>query len=189
MDILVIRCHVCVGYAGVVRVEVSYEEQCGIWGLPCACVLECEQVSVIKDRDQMVFGGGIYHPALLVYAALLLVFLDEALLLPGQRPFWEGFCYSQVWRLEEGGIRNLIVLLGQKYKPEVPVLPSAKATLIRCRVCRQELMNLFGWRIIGISRVLVEWGGRKPLGGGVNQWCGQHNFNAYWWGYQDLSRC
>ena len=78
----------------------------------------------------------------------------EALFLPGRRLLWDGFCSSRFGRADEGGVSNLSVLLWWKYKPEVPILPSAKVALDQHLVQRQELMDLFDCLLIVISYVL-----------------------------------
>ena len=44
------------------------------------------QVGIFEGGDELVLQEGVENPALVVLASLLLVFSEEALLLPGWRP-------------------------------------------------------------------------------------------------------
>ena len=39
----------------------------------------------------MVLEGGVYQSTIVVYAALLFLISEDALLLPERHPFWDGF--------------------------------------------------------------------------------------------------
>ena len=77
----------------------------------------------------MVLQVGVYHPALVVQAPLLLEFSEEALLLPGRLPFSYGCRSSWVVRAYKRGIRDTSVLIGTKDKPKVAVFLSSKVSL------------------------------------------------------------
>ena len=112
------------------------------------------QVGVVKVGDKMVLQGGFYHPSLVVIAMLLLVLSEEALILPGRRSCWDGCRSSRVGRADEGGVRDVSVLLGQKDEPKVAILASAEVALVRRLVRRQELIYLLDDGVFGITRVL-----------------------------------
>ena len=103
---------------------------------------------IFKDGDKLVFEGHVDHPAIVINSPLLLVFSEEALLLPGRRTCWDGCRFDQIRWVDEEVVRNLSVLLGWKYKPEVAILISSKVALGQHRVFRPELVAIFDWRVI-----------------------------------------
>ena len=52
---------------------MSDELLCGLCDISCVRILEHGQVSVLKYGDQLVLVGAVYHPALVIQSALLLV--------------------------------------------------------------------------------------------------------------------
>ena len=147
-------CHFRGKYAGILRVEVHDEVQCGLCSIPYVRVLECGQVGVPKGGDQLVFEGSFNHPALVIDSEILLVLSEEALLLPRRHPLWDGFRYSRVGRAHEGGVLGLGIFIGRKDNIEVPVIPSAEGAIYRRRVIFQELVKFLDHCVIRIYRVL-----------------------------------
>ena len=90
----------------------------------------------------MVLEVSVQLPSLFVYAMILLVLSEDALLIPGRRPFWDGFHYYRVGREDVGVGHDTRILLRRKETPEVYVLPTSMGSLYRCHVCRQELAEL-----------------------------------------------
>ena len=93
--------------------------------LPRVLINHHGEVWVIEILDKLVLRGSVNNPALVVHLYLLLVFLDEVLLLPGQCLCWDGCRSSRVGWADEGSTRDAIVLLGRKGEPEVAVLTFA----------------------------------------------------------------
>ena len=58
-------------------------------------IFQRQQVGVVEDGDELVLQVGVNHPALVVFTLILLVFLEEALLLPGWRPCRDSFRSSR----------------------------------------------------------------------------------------------
>ena len=119
-------------------------------------IFQRQQVGVTEDRDNLVLQGGADYPALAVSKPLLLVLSYEALLLPSQRPCWDGWCYSWVGRADEGAVGDGSILLRQKYDPEVAVMTSTEVTLDRCRVYHQELVDILDVDIVRKVHLLGE---------------------------------
>ena len=105
-------------------------------GVSCVRVFWRRKIYTLKDGDDLVLEGGINHPTLIIYAPLLLVFLEEEIILPGQRLYWDGLCSSQIGRDDKGGVDNTSVLIRWMDDPEVDVMPYAKVALYRSHVHR-----------------------------------------------------
>ena len=104
----------------------------------------------------MILEGGVNHPALFLDSPLPIVLSEEAFLLPGRRPFWDGCRSAWIERAGKGSVCNSRIFIGRKDKPKVAVMPSAEVALDRRRVRCQELVELFDCRAIGLACVLGE---------------------------------
>ena len=102
----------------------------------------------------MVNQGSVNHPALVVQAPLLLVLLEEVLLISRWCPFWYGWRYYRVGRVDEGSVVNTIIFLGWKDEPKIDVLASSNVDLDqRCVRC-QELVVLLDGGVVRLACML-----------------------------------
>ena len=98
-------------------------------GVPCVQSFHCGEVEIGIGGDTLVLQGIVYHPSLVVLALILLVFLEEAFLLPSWIPCWDGCCSFRVRRAIEGSVGDASVLIGQKDESKVAVLTSTEVDL------------------------------------------------------------
>ena len=81
--------------------------------------------------------GGVHFSTLIVHMPLFFVLLEDALFLPGRRPFCDSCCSLWIGRSDKWGGRDAIIFLRQKDDPKVLVFPDSKGTLDQLRILCQ----------------------------------------------------
>ena len=99
----------------------------------------------------MVLEGQVDGPVLAIKPSLLRVFLENSLLLCGQRPCWDVCRASRFGWEDKVGSGYVCILFGREDEAKVSVLASAKVALDGLRVHCQELMCLLYGSVVQIS--------------------------------------
>ena len=115
---------------------------------------------VVEGGDELVLKDGVNHHALVVIVTLLFGFSEEALLLPGRRRCQNGCLSSQFGQTDEGGVKDVSILIGQKNETNAAVWTSDKVPLNRRRVIYQELMYLLDGSVVLLACMLGKLGGK-----------------------------